>query len=52
MLALKIYGIVNEFNTKVIVLAILSHMTNILKLLLISLIVCTDYYSIYKCLVK
>jgi len=52
VLASEIYSIVNGFNIGIAIATILRMVTEQLRLPLIPLIICTDSYSLYKCLVK
>lgn len=52
ILTLEIYGMVNEIDIEVAILTMLHQITNQLKLPLISLIVCINLYSFYKCFIK
>jgi hypothetical protein len=44
VLALEIYSIINSFNIRII--------TERLSIALVPLVICTDLYSLYECLVK
>ena len=52
MLALKIYGIVRSVNMAIAINITIKMITDQLKLLLMPIIVYTDSYLLYKCLVK
>ncbi|KAF1964476.1 hypothetical protein BU23DRAFT_585553 [Bimuria novae-zelandiae CBS 107.79] len=52
VLALEIYSIVSGVNIAIAILITLKIITERLGLLSIPLIICTDAYSLYKCLVK
>ena len=49
---LEIYGMVNKVNMAITIKTTLKIIINRLKLPIISIIVCTNLYSLYKCLVK
>ena len=49
---LKIYKIVNRVNTVIIIKTTLKIIIDQFKLLIISIIIYTDLYSLYKYLVK
>ncbi|KAF1970860.1 hypothetical protein BU23DRAFT_581846 [Bimuria novae-zelandiae CBS 107.79] len=52
VLALEIYSIVSSVNIAIAILTILKIITERLGLPSIPLVVCTDLYSLYECLVK
>jgi hypothetical protein len=52
VLALEIYSIVNSFDIGIAIATTLRIITKCLRLLAIPLIICTNSYSPYKCLVK
>ena len=52
MLALEIYSIASSFNSAAMVFAMLYIITDQLKLPRVLLIVYTNSYLLYKCLVK
>jgi hypothetical protein len=52
VLALEIYGIVNSFNISIAIVTTLQIITERLRLPAIPLVICTDLYSLYKCLIK
>ncbi|KAI1000668.1 hypothetical protein K3495_g7530 [Podosphaera aphanis] len=52
ILASEIYGMVNGFDASFAITSTLSKMTDQLSLPPVPLIVCTDSYSLYECLVK
>ncbi|EFQ91980.1 hypothetical protein PTT_11032 [Pyrenophora teres f. teres 0-1] len=52
VLASKIYSIVNGFNISIAIATTLRMITERLGISAIPLIVCTDSYSLYECLVK
>jgi hypothetical protein len=52
MLASEIYGMVGGINMAILIRTTLTMITNWLNLSLIPLIVCTDSYSLYDCLVR
>jgi hypothetical protein len=52
VLALEIYGIVRGTDIAFVIRSTPKIITNNLGLLAILIIVCTDSYSLYKCLVK
>jgi len=49
---LEIYGIVSGVNIAIVIGTTLKIIIDRLELPIISIIVCTDLYSLYKCLVK
>ena len=49
---LKIYGIINRVNIAIVIKITLKIITDQLKFFIIPIIVYTDLYSFYKCLVK
>jgi len=51
-LALEIYRIVSGVNIVIAIRTTLKIITDRLKLPVIPIIVCTNLYSLYKCLVK
>jgi len=51
-LALEIYGIVSGVNIAIAIGTTLKIIIDRLELPIIPTIVCTDLYSLYKCLVK
>lgn len=52
VLALEIYRMVNSFNIGIAIATTLRIVTKQLRLPTIPLVVCTDSYSLYECLVK
>jgi hypothetical protein len=52
VLASEIYSIVNRFNIGTTIVTTLRMVTERLGLLVILLVICTDSYSLYECLVK
>ena len=52
VLASEIYGIVNSFDIGIAIATTLKIVTEQLRLPAIQLVVCTDSYSLYECLVK
>jgi hypothetical protein len=52
VLALEIYSMVNSFNIGITITITLRMITERLRLLVILLVICTDSYSLYKCLMK
>lgn len=52
VLASEIYGMVNGFDMGVVMAATLRQITSRLEMPDIPLVVCTDSYSLYECLVK
>jgi hypothetical protein len=52
ILALKIYSIVRGVNIAIAISTIIIIITDQLKLPKLLIIVCTDLYSFYECLVK
>ncbi len=52
MLALEIYGIVAGADLAYIISSTLAKITNQLDLPTAPIVVCTDSFSLYKCLVK
>jgi hypothetical protein len=52
VLASEIYSIVNSFNIGIAIATTLRMITKRLRLPTIPLIICTDSYSLYECLVK
>jgi hypothetical protein len=52
MFILKIYGMVGGINMSFTIRFTLTMIMKQLKLLTILIIVCTDFYSLYECLVK
>jgi hypothetical protein len=52
VLASEIYGMVNGFNIGIAIATTLRMITERLGLLVIPLVICTDSYSLYECLVK
>lgn len=52
MLASEIYGMVNGFDMGVVISTTVHRITDRLGLSPMPLIVCTDSYSLYECLVK
>ncbi|KAF1935700.1 hypothetical protein EJ02DRAFT_460141, partial [Clathrospora elynae] len=52
VLASKIYGMVNGFDIGIAITTTLRMITEHLGLAAVPLIICTDLYSLYKCLVK
>jgi hypothetical protein len=52
VLASEIYGIMNNVNTGIALAIILRLITDQLRLPEILLIICTDSYSLYECIVK
>jgi hypothetical protein len=52
VLALEIYSIVNSFDIGIAIATTLRMITERLRLPAVPLIICTDLYSLYKCLVK
>jgi hypothetical protein len=52
VLASKIYSIVNSFNIDIAIATTLRIVTERLGLPAVPLVICTDLYSLYKCLVK
>jgi hypothetical protein len=52
ILVLEIYGMVNGVNIAIAIGTTLKMITDQLKLPIIPIIMCTDLYSLYKCLVK
>jgi hypothetical protein len=52
VLALEIYSMVNSFNIGITIITILRMITERLRLLVIPLVICTDSYSLYECLIK
>jgi hypothetical protein len=52
ILALEIYGIVDGVNMSFAIDSTLTIIIKQLGFLIIPIIVCTDFYSLYECLVK
>jgi hypothetical protein len=52
VLALEIYGIMNGVNTGIALVTILRLIIDQLRLPEILLIICTDFYLLYECIVK
>ncbi|UQC89520.1 uncharacterized protein CLUP02_15051, partial [Colletotrichum lupini] len=52
ILVLEVYNIVNSVNFSYIILIILKKITNRISFLFILIIIYTDFYSLYKYLVK
>jgi hypothetical protein len=52
VLALEIYSIVNSFDISIAIATTLRIITERLSLLAILLVICTNLYSLYECLVK
>jgi hypothetical protein len=52
VLASEIYGMVNGFNIGISIATTLRMITERLRLPVIPLVICTDSYSLYECLVK
>ena len=52
VLASKVYSIVNSFNISIAIATTLRIITERLILALVPLVICTDLYSLYECLVK
>jgi hypothetical protein len=52
VLTLEIYSIVNSFNISIAIITTLRIITECLSLLVILLVICTNLYFLYKCLVK
>ena len=52
VLASEIYSIVNGFDIGIAIATTLRIITERLSIALIPLVICTDSYSLYKCLVK
>src|SRR6266702_2789368 len=52
ILASKIYGMVGGVDIAVVIRTTLKMITDQLELPIIPIIMCTDLYSLYKCLVK
>jgi hypothetical protein len=52
VLALEIYSIVNSFNIGIAIATTLRIIIERLRLPAIPLVICTDLYSLYECLVK
>jgi hypothetical protein len=52
VLASKIYGMVNGFNISIAIATTLRMITEYLNLLAIPLVIYTNLYSLYECLVK
>jgi hypothetical protein len=52
VLALEIYSIVNSFDISIAIATTLRMITERLSLPAILLVICTDSYSLYECLVK
>jgi hypothetical protein len=52
VLALEIYSIVNSFDISITIATTLRIITERLSLLAIPLVICTNLYSLYECLVK
>jgi hypothetical protein len=52
VLALEIYGIVEGVDIAIAIGTTIAIITDQLKLLKLLIIVCTDSYSLYNCLVK
>ena len=52
VLASKIYSIVNSFDIGIAIATTLRIITERLSIALIPLVICTNLYSLYKCLVK
>jgi hypothetical protein len=52
VLASEIYGIINGINTGIALATILQLITDQLRLPEILRIICTNFYSLYKCIVK
>ena len=51
-MALEVYRIVSGVNIAIVIGTTLKMITDWLALLIIPVIICTDLYSLYKCLVK
>ncbi|KAF2022826.1 hypothetical protein EK21DRAFT_105605 [Setomelanomma holmii] len=52
VLASKIYGMVNRFDIGIAIATTLQMITERLSLLAVPLTICTDFFSLYECLVK
>ena len=52
VLASKIYSIVNSFNISIAIATTLRIITERLSIALVPLVICTNSYSLYKCLIK
>jgi hypothetical protein len=52
VLASEIYGIVRDVNIAIVINTTIVMITDQLKLPKLPIIVCTDLYSLYNCLVK
>jgi hypothetical protein len=52
ILVLKVYKIVRGINIAITINTTIKIVTNQLRLLLTPIIVCTDSYLLYKCLIK
>ena len=52
VLASKIYSIVNSFNISIAIATTLRMITERLSLAQVPLVICTNLYSLYECLVK
>ena len=52
VLALKVYGIVRGVNIAIAINTTIKIVTNQLRLPLTPIIICTDSYLLYKCLIK
>jgi hypothetical protein len=52
ILILKVYKIVRGINIAITINTTIKIVTNQLRLLLTPIIVCTDSYLLYKCLIK
>jgi IS1 family transposase len=52
VLALEIYSMVNSFNIGITITTTLRMIIERLRLLAIPLVICTDLYSLYECLMK
>jgi hypothetical protein len=52
VLALEIYSIVNSFNIGIAITTTLRIITERLSIALVPLVICTDLYFLYECLVK
>jgi hypothetical protein len=52
VLASKIYGIVNGFDIGIAIATTLRIITERLGIPIVPLVICTNLYSLYKCLVK
>jgi hypothetical protein len=52
VLTSKIYSIVNSFNISIAIATTLRIITERLRIPAIPLVICTDSYSLYECLVK